>query len=67
MSDAYLRRTDKNKRSVITHHFVWDLDLFVASQQKDQRDLAAKGKDSDTITIATREEYRAFAWPKKST
>ena len=63
MSDCFLRRTGKTGRVVITHHFVWDLHRFLASQQKDQRDLAEKGKDADTITIATRDEYRAFAWP----
>jgi len=64
MSDVYLRRTTKSGKSVITHHFVWDLPRFLENQQREQRDLASNGKSSVTITVATRDEYREFAWPK---
>jgi hypothetical protein len=67
MSDVYLRRTAQSGKAVITHHFVWDLPRFLESQQREQRELASKGKDSVTITVATREEYRDYTWPKKST
>jgi hypothetical protein len=66
-TSAYLRRTDKNGKSVVTHHYVWDLGRFLESQQREQRELAAKGKDSVTITVATEQEYREFTWPKNST
>jgi len=65
-TDLYLRRTAGNGRAIITHHFVWDAETFIASQQRDQRDLMAKGKEGQTITIATQHEYRAFAWPNHS-
>jgi hypothetical protein len=64
MSDVYLRRTADNGKCIITHHFVWDLSRFLESQQRDQRDLASQGKDSVVITVATREEYREYTWPK---
>lgn len=67
MSVAYIKRTASDGRSFITHHLVWDLELFLASQQKQQRDLAKDGKESVTIAVATEAEYRKFAWPKKTT
>ena len=66
-AEVYLRRAAKSGKSVITHHFVWDLPRFLESQQREQRELASKGKDSVTITVATRDEYREFTWPSKST
>ncbi len=67
MSDVYLRRTDNAGRVVITHHFAWDAPLFLKSQQRYQLDAQAKGQERVRIELATQDEYRAFAWPKKST
>lgn len=66
MSDVYLRRTAKSGKAVITHHFVWDLPRFLEGQQREQRDLDASGKDSVVITVATRDEYRDYTWPKST-
>jgi hypothetical protein len=67
MSDVYLRRTDNGGRVVITHHFAWDAPLFLKSQQRYQFDAQAKGQERVRIELATQDEYRAFAWPKKLT
>jgi hypothetical protein len=65
-ADLYLRRTAGDGRSVITHHWVWDSARLVQSQQDEQRKLGEQGKGHQTITIATQDEFRAFAWPNHS-
>lgn len=63
-TDVYLKRTAPTGRVIITHHWAWDADRFVANQQAEQRKLAAEGRPATTITLATVEEYRAFTWPR---
>ncbi|MDZ4344099.1 MAG: hypothetical protein U1E51_16895 [Candidatus Binatia bacterium] len=70
MSNAgrvYVKRTSpQTNRVVITAHSVWDQDRFLATQQEAQRALRQEGKDYDTITIASEQEYRELNWPKKA-
>lgn len=60
----YLKRTNPiTGRSIITDHLVWDADIFLSSQQEEQRKLRANEKEYVVITLATEEEYRKDHWP----
>lgn len=75
--EIFLRRTpidaaDTRGRPIVTQHWVWDLDRFLASQQAASRKLRADGQPYELIELASEADYRAArGWkpasaPKKS-
>ena len=61
----YLRRTQANGKAVVTEHWVWDRELFLASQVAAEQQLQVQGKDHCTIEAVTRAEYTKSNWRRR--
>lgn len=61
----YLRRTQANGKAVITEHWVWDRELFLASQVRAEQQLQAEGKDCCTVEAVTKAEYKRSNWRRR--
>lgn len=55
--DAYIR-LEKNGKSIINHHRVWDLDRFFASQVEQHSGKNVNPEDRSKVSLATREDYQ---------
>lgn len=52
--DLYLKHTDKEGRSHVQQHRVWDASLFVQTQDRAARELGGKA----AIELSTEEDYK---------
>ena len=60
-TDLYLKLTDPTGKSspIVTHHRVWDRDLFLASQRQ-THEVKAEDGDKRKVQITTQAEYRQY-------
>jgi hypothetical protein len=58
-SDLYLKITDKNGKSHVQHHRVWDANRFVAAMQKQnsENNIKVSPDESCKVEVASKSDY----------
>lgn len=59
--DMYIRLSDPTGKhsDIVSHHRVWDVQLFLSAQVK-QHTLLQNGDDVRHVDVATEDDYRKF-------
>ncbi len=59
--DLYIRLADPTgaHADIVSHHRVWDRELFLATQRQNH-EVKAKDGDKRRVTVVTEADYRAF-------
>lgn len=64
--DLFLKRTYRSGRTVVTHHRVWDTELFMNCRQEEaSKDSAKNPADAYLVSMATEAEYKATKGARK--